>query len=200
VIEERHDSRQEDAAAAATSMTWLVLVYRVPSEPTRLRSAVWRKLKSLGAIYLQQSVAVLPASPKAERALRALRKGITEDMAGQAVLLSSGALVGGAGLVADFNAAVEGEYAEIVERCAQLRAGVATELDAGRLTYRELEDGEARLAKLQRWYEQVMQRDVLGAARVEAVAEAVAGCRAALREFASRVYEADNVGLGQAGR
>jgi hypothetical protein len=32
---------------------WLVLIYRVPSEPTRLRSTVWRRIKSLGAIYLQ---------------------------------------------------------------------------------------------------------------------------------------------------
>ncbi len=37
-------------------------VYRVPSEPTRLRAAVWRRLKSLGAIYLQNSAAALPAS------------------------------------------------------------------------------------------------------------------------------------------
>ena len=32
---------------------WLLLIYRVPSEPTRLRAAVWRRIKSLGAIYLQ---------------------------------------------------------------------------------------------------------------------------------------------------
>jgi len=29
---------------------WLLLVYRVPSEPTTLRAAVWRRLTSLGAI------------------------------------------------------------------------------------------------------------------------------------------------------
>ena len=36
---------------------WLLLVYRVPPEPSRLRAAVWRRLKSLGAIYLQNSAA-----------------------------------------------------------------------------------------------------------------------------------------------
>ena len=40
---------------------WLLLIYRVPPEPTRLRSTVWRRIKSLGAIYLQNSVAALPA-------------------------------------------------------------------------------------------------------------------------------------------
>jgi len=29
---------------------WLVLIYRVPPEPTRLRSTVWRRIKSLGAM------------------------------------------------------------------------------------------------------------------------------------------------------
>jgi hypothetical protein len=41
---------------------WLVLVYRIPSDPTRLRATVWRRLKSLGAVYLQNSAAALPAS------------------------------------------------------------------------------------------------------------------------------------------
>ncbi len=30
------------------------------AEPTRLRSTVWRRLKALGAVYLQNSVAALP--------------------------------------------------------------------------------------------------------------------------------------------
>src|SRR5512142_2002667 len=72
---------------------WLLLIYRVPPEPTRLRSTVWRRIKSLGAIYLQNSVAALPASPASERALRKLRREIV-DMSGTAVLLSAGVLVG----------------------------------------------------------------------------------------------------------
>jgi hypothetical protein len=49
---------------------WLMLIYRVPSEPSRLRTAVWRRLKALGAVYVANSVAVLPESPEAGRALR----------------------------------------------------------------------------------------------------------------------------------
>ena len=51
----RGPGRQPDAG-------WLLLVYRMPSEPTRLRATVWRRIKSLGAIYLQNSAAALPAS------------------------------------------------------------------------------------------------------------------------------------------
>src|SRR5260370_12269008 len=73
---------------------WLLLVYRVPSEPTRLRAAVRRRLKSLGAIYLQNSAAALPASIDAERALRKLRREIL-GMSGTPGLLSRSVLAGG---------------------------------------------------------------------------------------------------------
>ena len=38
----------------------MLLVYRLPREPSRHRVAVWRKLRDLGALYLQDGVAVLP--------------------------------------------------------------------------------------------------------------------------------------------
>ena len=80
-----------DEAPAADG--WLLLVYRVPPEPSRLRAAVWRRLKTLGAIYLQNSAAALPVSVGAERALRKLRSEIL-DMGGTAVLLSCAVLAG----------------------------------------------------------------------------------------------------------
>jgi DNA-binding transcriptional regulator PaaX len=39
---------------------WVLLVYRVPTEPASRRVAVWRDLKRLGALYLQQCVCILP--------------------------------------------------------------------------------------------------------------------------------------------
>ncbi|WP_353649983.1 Chromate resistance protein ChrB [Nakamurella sp. A5-74] len=58
-----------------------------PSKPTRLRATVWRRLEGLGAIYLQNSAAALPASVQAERALRTSRHDIL-SLAGSAVLLN----------------------------------------------------------------------------------------------------------------
>lgn len=53
------------------AVRWLMFMYQVPGEPSRLRTAVWRRLRALGAVYVPHSVAVLPESPQAERALRA---------------------------------------------------------------------------------------------------------------------------------
>src|SRR5215218_3131063 len=44
----------------AYKIRWLILIYHLPREPSRHRVAVWRKLKALGALYLQDGAAALP--------------------------------------------------------------------------------------------------------------------------------------------
>lgn len=39
---------------------WVVLVYKIPSEPTKYRATVWREIKRLGGVYLQNSVCIFP--------------------------------------------------------------------------------------------------------------------------------------------
>src|SRR5438046_1742411 len=43
---------------------WLLLIYRIPREPTAGRVYIWRKLKQLGAVAIQDAVWVLPATPR----------------------------------------------------------------------------------------------------------------------------------------
>jgi hypothetical protein len=177
--------------AVAEPISWLVLVYRVPSEPSRLRAAVWRRLKALGAVYLANSVAALPASADAERALRSLRNEIGE-MGGSAQLLSASALVGEADVVATFNAARDEEYTEIVSRCEDFVAEIERESAAGKFTYAELEENDEDLVKLRGWLEKVRARDALGAGLSNDAGRALERCRQALERFAERVYaEAD---------
>lgn len=173
--------------------TWLALSYRVPTEPSRLRAAVWRRVKALGAIYLQNSLAIVPASPNAERALRTLRREIVEQMNGHAVLLSGIALAGEAEIVAALNEARDDEYEEILDKCRDFVAGIEKEIAANHLTYGELEENDEDLAKLQGWFKKVSDRDTLGAAGRPEAEAALARCTEALDQFAARVYELDNV-------
>jgi hypothetical protein len=179
---------------SAADLTWLLLVYRVPSEPTRLRATVWRRLKSLGAVYLQNSAAALPASDGAERALRKLRREIL-DMNGTAVLLSCSALVGGSDVIALFQAARGSEYEEILDKCHDFHAGLDKEYAANHFTYGELEENEVELVKLRSWFAQVQARDVFSAPSRTAAAEAIDKCEEALELYAARVYiEEDETG------
>ena len=166
---------------------WLLLVYRVPSEPTRLRSTVWRRLKSLGAIYLQNSAAALPASVTAERALRKLRSEIL-DMSGTAVLLSCAVLAGEQEIRAQFQAARDDEYEEIVDKCQDFLAQVKKEYAENHFTYAELEENEVDLVKLKNWLARVRQRDVFGASGRPAAQKWLGDCEQSLEAYAARVY------------
>jgi hypothetical protein len=166
---------------------WLLLIYRVPSEPTRLRAAVWRRLKSLGAIYLQNSAAALPASTAAERSLRKLRSEIL-DMSGTAVLLSCAVLAGEQEIMTAFAAARNDEYAEVVDKCDDFQAQVRKEYVAEHFTYAELEENEVDLVKLRNWLAKITERDTFGAAGRAEAESALAGCERTLEEYAARVY------------
>jgi hypothetical protein len=176
-----------DPKAAAPPAGWLVLVYRVPSEPTRLRAAVWRRIKSLGAIYLQSSVAALPASSAAERALRKLRSEIA-DMSGTAILLSCEVLAGQADILAQFKAARNDEYEEIVDKCADFVAGIDKEYAENHFSYAELEENEVDLVKLRTWLARVRERDVFGADGLQQAVSCLAECEEKLEAYAVRVY------------
>jgi DNA-binding transcriptional regulator PaaX len=181
------NSESPKQASAGEPGGWLVLIYRVPSEPSRLRAAVWRRLKSLGAIYLQNSAAALPASVAAERALRKLRSEIL-DMSGTAALLSAAVLAGEQEVRAAFQAARDDEYEEIVDKCEDFMAEVKKEYTAHHFTYAELEENEVDLVKLRTWLERVRQRDVFGAAGRQAAEKWLAECEQALEAYAERVY------------
>jgi hypothetical protein len=64
---------------------WLLLIYRVPREPTSSRVYVWRKLKQLGALLLHDSVWILPANDRNQEHFQWLAAEISE-LRGEATL------------------------------------------------------------------------------------------------------------------
>jgi hypothetical protein len=177
----------EKTADKAANTNWLLLIYRVPPEPTRLRSTVWRRIKSLGAIYLQNSAAALPASAANERALRKLRREIL-DMSGTAVLLSCDVLAGEPDVHDAFQAARNDEYEEIVDRCEDFLQQVKKEYAENHFTYAELEENEVDLVKLRNWFAKVRERDAFDAAGRQATEKALEACAESLEAYAARVY------------
>ncbi|HEY5396421.1 MAG TPA: Chromate resistance protein ChrB [Trebonia sp.] len=181
------DPTETPAVVDSAGPGWLLLIYRVPPEPTRLRSTVWRRIKSLGAIYLQNSVAALPASPANERSLRKLRREIV-DMSGTAILLAAGALAGEAEVRGLFVTARNEEYAEIIDKCEDFLRQVQKEYDENHFTYAELEENEEDLVKLRNWFAKIVDRDVFLADRRPATERALETCEQSLEAYAARVY------------
>lgn len=166
---------------------WFLLMYRVPREPSRLRVAVWRRLRALGAVYLHNAVAVLPASSQGERALRLLRNEVVE-MGGMAQLVSADVLGGEDDVIAAYNAARNEEYGEVVARCQDFLTEIETETAKQHFSFAELEENDEDLTKLRGWLEKVTARDLLDASGRTAATEALQQAAAALEAFAEHVY------------
>src|SRR5580693_3702324 len=65
--------------ARITARRFLLLVYRMPAKPTAGRVAVWRNLKKIGAVYLQDSACVLPDTAAQRRELARVLERIDVD-------------------------------------------------------------------------------------------------------------------------
>jgi len=119
--------------------SWVLLVYRIPREPTSSRATIWRKLKRLGALLLHDAVWVLPATPWTREQFQWLAVEIGE-LEGEAYLWESRLLLNGQedALVRQFQARVDAAYQEILDG---------------------LEQDDADLVALSRKYQQVRAQD-----------------------------------------
>lgn len=177
------------AAPQPGRVVWLVLAYRLPVNHG-LTMTVRRRLTAMGAVYPVNAVAAVPTSPAAERAFRRIRR-IIGEAGGSAQVLRAEAIEGAPDLVATFNAAREQEYAEVLAGCGEVIGGIEALAAAGCYRYPDLGDKDAELRRLSMRTDTIRTRDTLGAANAEAAVSALARCRAALDDFASRVYQAD---------
>ncbi len=59
--------------------SWILLSYRLPREPSRLRLAVWRRLRRLGATLLNDAIWVLPADARTGEAFEWLAEEVAEQ-------------------------------------------------------------------------------------------------------------------------
>ena len=101
-------------------VSWVLLVYKIPREPTASRAQVWRKLKRLGALLLHDAVWVLPATPWTREQFQWLAVEIGE-LEGEAYLWESRLLLNeqSEALVQQFQARVNVAYQEILEDLSQ---------------------------------------------------------------------------------
>jgi hypothetical protein len=101
---------------------WVLLVYRLPREPSRHRVAVWRKLKDLGALYLQDGVVALPEDAVTREQLEWLQLRVREA-GGEATLWEArpGTVAEEAELVGTFRSSREEAYRAIIAEAERLR-------------------------------------------------------------------------------
>jgi hypothetical protein len=153
---------------------------------------VWRKIKATGAVYLQNSVCILPAEREHEQELRRLRHEIVEECGGEAYLFKCEHIGSVDVLVELFNRSRDEEYAEVIHRCREFLAELEEETANRHFTFAELEENEEDLQKLDRWYSKVRNRDFFSSPMGSEVVNLLAECRARLDSFANQVFAKDD--------
>lgn len=170
--------------------TWFLFIYKVPTEPSTLRVKAWRKLKELGALYLQQSAAIYPCIKNFEDEIRGLTKDIKES-GGEAVMLQVTALSDEDEkyLISKFNEQRDLEYEELMDKCNDFFSEIEKETEKQNFTFAELEENDEEIDKLSRWFSKIKERDFFGSNKRQKAEEMMAKCRKMLIEFAEKIYK-----------
>jgi len=149
------------------------MVYRLPREPSRHRVAVWRKLRDLGALYLQDGVAALPEDAVTREQLEWLQLRVREA-GGEATLWEAkpGTVAEEAELVKAFRSSREEAYRTIIAGAQRLRR--KAQMGGGALS--------ERLGKLEREFRAERRRDYFRSQLRLQAAEALKAARKAVRE------------------
>jgi hypothetical protein len=172
-------------------LRWLLISVTTGSDAS-LRVHVWRQLRKLGAVYLQNSVCLLPDVGQVSHTVARLVARVNGS-GGKARVLHADLVepVEEAAVIAEQRGDRDQEYGEVVERVPAFLEEIATETARGRATYAEVEESEADLERFEKWLSSITARDYFSAPGGVVAREAVARCRAAFTEFEAAALAAD---------
>ena len=173
-----------------TDRRWLLLAYKVPSEPSSNRISIWRELKRLGAYYPQQAVCLLPGRAEITDQVEVIRDRIT-NMGGTHTYLEIPYVPDDQHdeLIAAFLALADKEYAEIVEECeSKFMKEIEFERFRENYTFEEAEEIRQDLDKIQRWFDDVSARDWFASPSRSTAEHRVKECAELLEAFEADVY------------
>ena len=167
-----------------------MLSYRLATEPSRHRVAVWRELRRAGAVSLQQGIWAIPPGEAFDdaigRAVSLIERGEGDafvfDVAPSDPTLAR--------LEELFTAEREAEWAEFVAECGKFDAEIDREIATQKFTLAELDEEEQNLDRLKRWYRELRVRDLFDAPTAPLAERRLKECEERLEDFAERVFEA----------
>lgn len=112
--------------AGGVTVEWLILVYRLGAHQSTQRVHLWRRIKRIGAVYLQDGVCLLPLNERTREQMEWLAAEIAE-LGGVSYLAEAGFLASGQQerAVDLFRRQSQETYAKVRELLDRARAEVA---------------------------------------------------------------------------
>jgi hypothetical protein len=171
-------------------MGWVVLTYKLPTNNSSARVAVWREVRRSGALNVQRSVVAFPDADGFRRPIERFRLLVAEA-GGETLGLRAEPLgdLDAATLTEAWNGARSAEYAELTAECGKFLDEIEHEFAIEKFTLAELEEEEAELDKLERWHQRIQARDIHGAAKAAEARRALDEAARALDRYSAAVFE-----------
>lgn len=177
---------------------WIIFSYKVPSEPSTLRVRIWRNLKEMGVIYIQQSICVAPDNPDTRKKIQQIQK-LIEGHNGEALFLEIIKCSESTEdkLVSIFNQQRKAEYEEFFEGCRNFIKEIETETAKEKFTFHEVEENEVELIRLKRWFRKIIKRDFFACPLLDEAKHLLDRCEEMLVEFTNSVYRTEGYSEGK---
>jgi len=146
---------------APSRTSWVLLAYRLPRDPSTPRSALWRKLRRLGAVQVLDGLAALPLDARNREQLEWLAEEVVE--AGGEATIWVGELASAA------------QERDLASRMAEAVAAEYRSLTGDAVTARAETPGQRRrtLGRLRRELRRIRARDYFRPLERELAQEAV---------------------------
>ena len=179
--------------AARAKQEWLLLVHQLPQKPTNLRVRTWRKLQTLGAVTIKNSVYVLPYTEKTNEDFLWLRQEI-EAAGGEANLFRAGSVEGATDkeIINLFRSERDEDYAKLIGEFDALSGAVREQMKTNSLSAAKLAQYSTELSKLRHELDRVVSTDFFEAPFGKKALAAFEKCRRELQSTERRSGKASS--------
>jgi hypothetical protein len=167
---------------------YLLLGYRMPSRSAAGGGAVWRSPKKAGAVYLRDSICVVPDTTALRAELDPALARIDESGGSYHLALAHLPAEEDEKLVQLFVDQTTKHYAEIVEDCeANFVKEIEFEHFRKNYTYEKAEEIRMEFEKICTWFDRVQERDWFDAPNQVEARDWLNRCETLLEEFEAKV-------------
>lgn len=172
---------------AKDKLEWILLVHQLPQKPTKLRVRTWRKLQTLGAVPIKNSVYVLPFNEKTNEDFQWLRQEI-ESAGGEASLFRADTVGGMTDkeIIELFKSSSDDDYTKLISEFEGLRGAAREQTKVNSLSTGKFAQYQAEFSKLRQELDRIEATDFFSSSLGRKTRDAFEKCRRELQVTESK--------------